>query len=219
MRAVDEVNLRLNEGDTLGIAGESACGKTVLALSIMRLIPRPPGRIVSGRILFEGGDLLSLSDEEMRRVRGKRHLHDLSPGAHDIPQLPSSASGDQVAEVFPLQELSQQRAVRRDAPGDALASWGSRRRRCGPGSLSHQMSGGMRRGVDGSMALSCRPRLMLADELTTALDVTIQARSSIYPGPEAGGRDVAVVPIEHMTLASLPRQPSMLPSCTRGRVV
>ena len=132
VRAVDEVNLHLNEGDTLGIAGESGCGKTVLALSIMRLIPRPPGRIVSGRILFEGGDLLSLSDEEMRRVRGKRISMIFQEPMTSLN--PVFRIGDQVAEVLQLHEGFRQR-THGNAPWRCCASWGSRRRRCGPGTI------------------------------------------------------------------------------------
>ena len=100
VRAVDGVDLRLNEGDTLGIAGESGCGKTVLALSIMRLIPRPPGRIVSGRILFEGTDLLALTDEEMRRIRGKRVSMIFQEPMTSLN--PVFRIGDQIAEALEL---------------------------------------------------------------------------------------------------------------------
>ncbi len=102
VRAVDGVDLRLNEGDTLGIAGESGCGKTVLALSIMRLIPRPPGRIVSGRILFEGTDLLALTDEEMRRIRGKRISMIFQEPMTSLN--PVFRIGDQIAEALELHE-------------------------------------------------------------------------------------------------------------------
>jgi peptide/nickel transport system ATP-binding protein/oligopeptide transport system ATP-binding protein len=173
VRAVDEVNLHLNEGDTLGIAGESGCGKTVLALSIMRLIPRPPGRIVSGRILFEGGDLLSLSDEEMRRVRGKRISMIFQEPMTSLN--PVFRIGDQVAEVLQLHEgLSTKDA--RERAVEMLRLVGIPAPQMRARDYPHQMSGGMRQRVMIAMALSCRPRLMLADEPTTALDVTIQAQ-------------------------------------------
>jgi oligopeptide/dipeptide ABC transporter ATP-binding protein len=173
VRAVDEVNLRLNEGDTLGIAGESGCGKTVLALSIMRLIPRPPGRIVSGRILFEGGDLLALSDEEMRRVRGKRISMIFQEPMTSLN--PVFRIGDQVAETLQLHEgLSSKGALERAVEMLRLVGIPSPEMRARD--YPHQMSGGMRQRVMIAMALSCRPRLMLADEPTTALDVTIQAQ-------------------------------------------
>ena len=173
MRAVDEVNLCLNEGDTLGIAGESGCGKTVLALSIMRLIPRPPGRIVSGRILFEGGDLLALSDEEMRRVRGKRISMIFQEPMTSLN--PVFRIGDQVAETLQLHE-GLSRGTHRSAPWRCSASVGIPAPEMRARDYPHQMSGGMRQRVMIAMALSCRPRLMLADEPTTALDVTIQAQ-------------------------------------------
>jgi oligopeptide/dipeptide ABC transporter ATP-binding protein len=173
VRAVDEVNLRLNEGDTLGIAGESGCGKTVLALSIMRLIPRPPGRIVSGRILFEGGDLLALSDEEMRRMRGKRISMIFQEPMTSLN--PVFRIGDQVAETLRLHEgLSSRDAQARAV--EMLRLVGIPAPEMRTRDYPHQMSGGMRQRVMIAMALSCRPRLMLADEPTTALDVTIQAQ-------------------------------------------
>jgi peptide/nickel transport system ATP-binding protein/oligopeptide transport system ATP-binding protein len=173
VRAVDDVSLRLNEGDTLGIAGESGCGKTVLALSVMRLIPRPPGRIVSGRILFEGGDLLALSDEEMRRIRGKRISMIFQEPMTSLN--PVFRIGDQVAETIQLHEgLSARDAQDRAVEMLHLVGIPSPEMRARD--YPHQMSGGMRQRVMIAMALSCRPRLMLADEPTTALDVTIQAQ-------------------------------------------
>jgi peptide/nickel transport system ATP-binding protein/oligopeptide transport system ATP-binding protein len=173
VRAVDGVNISVNEGDTLGIAGESGCGKTVLALSIMRLIPAPQGRIVSGKIIFDGIDLVRLKEEEMRGIRGK----DISM----IFQEPMTSLnpvfrvGDQIAEMMRQHlGLSRKDAMERavemlrlvgmPSPGERIRDY------------PHQMSGGMRQRVMIAMALSCNPRLMLADEPTTALDVTIQAQ-------------------------------------------
>ncbi len=173
VRAVDEVNLRLYEGDTLGIAGESGCGKTVLALSVMRLIPRPPGRIVSGRILFEGEDLLTFTDEEMRRIRGKRISMIFQEPMTSLN--PVFRIGDQVAEVLQLHEgLSSRNAQERAVEMLRLVGIPAPETRARD--YPHQMSGGMRQRVMIAMALACRPRLMLADEPTTALDVTIQAQ-------------------------------------------
>ncbi|MCU0553883.1 MAG: ABC transporter ATP-binding protein [Syntrophales bacterium] len=173
VKAVDGVDLRLNEGDTLGIAGESGCGKTVLALSVMRLIPRPPGRIVSGRVLFEGQDLMALTDEEMRRVRGKRISMIFQEPMTSLN--PVFRIGDQIAETLRLHEgLSASEAHNRAV--EMLRLVGIPAPEARAMDYPHQMSGGMRQRVMIAMALSCRPRLMLADEPTTALDVTIQAQ-------------------------------------------
>ena len=160
VKAVDGVDLQLNEGDTLGIAGESGCGKTVLALTVMRLIPRPPGRIVSGRILFEGQDLLGLSEEEMRRVRGKRISMIFQEPMTSLN--PVFRVGDQVAETLRLHEgLSAAEAHERAV--EMLRMVGIPAPEARARDYPHQMSGGMRQRVMIAMALSCRPRLMLAD--------------------------------------------------------
>ena len=173
VKAVDGVDLCVNEGDTLGIAGESGCGKTVLALSVMRLVPRPPGRIVSGRILFEGEDLLAFPEEEMRRIRGKRISMIFQEPMSSLN--PVFRIGDQVAETLRLHEgLSSAEAHHRAVEMLRLVGIPAPETRARD--YPHQMSGGMRQRVMIAMALSCRPRLMLADEPTTALDVTIQAQ-------------------------------------------
>jgi len=173
VRAVDGVDLHLGRGKTLGVVGESGCGKTVLALSILKLVPRPAGRIVSGRILLDGRDLLALSDEEMRRVRGR----DISM----IFQEPMTALnpvlriGEQVAEVVRLhQGLSRKDAVERTVEMLGRVGIPSPEKRIRD--YPHQLSGGMRQRIMIAMALSCNPNLLLADEPTTALDVTIQAQ-------------------------------------------
>jgi len=173
VKAVDGVDLRLNEGDTLGIVGESGCGKTVLALSVIRLVPRPPGRIVSGRVLFEGEDLLDLSEEQMRRIRGRRISMIFQEPMTSLN--PVFRIGDQVAETLRLHEgLSARDAHDRAVEMLRLVGIPAPEQRARD--YPHQMSGGMRQRVMIAMALSCRPRLMLADEPTTALDVTIQAQ-------------------------------------------
>jgi peptide/nickel transport system ATP-binding protein/oligopeptide transport system ATP-binding protein len=173
VRAVDGVDFTLNEGDTLGIVGESGCGKTVLALSIMRLIPVPPGRIVSGSVLFEGADLIRLSEPEMRKVRGK-HISMIFQ--EPMTSLnPVFRVGDQIAEAVELHlGLSKKDALDHAVKMLQLVGMPSPRERILD--YPHQMSGGMRQRVMIAMALSCNPRLMLADEPTTALDVTIQAQ-------------------------------------------
>ena len=173
VKAVDRVDIAVDEGDTLGVVGESGCGKTVLALSIMRLIPSPPGRIVSGNVFFGGDDLLSLNAEEMRNIRGK----DISM----IFQEPMTSLnpvlriGEQVSESIRLHKgLGRKEAVSRAIEMLRIVGMPSPERIIR--NYPHQMSGGMRQRVMIAMALSCGPRLMLADEPTTALDVTIQAQ-------------------------------------------
>jgi len=173
VRAVDGVDISIDRGDTLGIVGESGCGKTVLALSIMRLIPDPPGRIVSGQINFKGTNLLNLDENEMRRLRG----NDISM----IFQEPMNSLnpvlkvGDQISEVIRLHEgFSKKDAL--DRALDMLRLVGLSPTRDSLRSYPHQMSGGMRQRIMIAMALACNPELMLADEPTTALDVTIQAQ-------------------------------------------
>ena len=173
VKAVDGVDIFIDEGDTLGIVGESGCGKTVLALSIMRLVPRPPGRIVSGSIFFGGVDLLSLDANEMRKIRGKEiSMIFQEPMTSLNPVL---RIGEQVSETIRLhQGLGRKEALSRAVEMLRLVGMPSPERIIR--NYPHQMSGGMRQRAMIAMALSCNPKLMLADEPTTALDVTIQAQ-------------------------------------------
>jgi oligopeptide/dipeptide ABC transporter ATP-binding protein len=172
VRAVDDVSLRLDAGQTLGIVGESGSGKSTLALSIVRLLP-PAARIVSGEIRFEGENLLEKSAREMRRIRGKRIAMILQDPMASLNPL--FTVGDQIGEPLRVHE----NATRGDAGSRArellaavrIPSPESRVR-----NYPHEMSGGMRQRVVGAIAIACRPRLLIADEPTTSLDLTIQAQ-------------------------------------------
>jgi peptide/nickel transport system ATP-binding protein/oligopeptide transport system ATP-binding protein len=172
-KAVDDVSLSILPGQTLGLVGESGCGKSVTAHSIMRLIPSPPGRIAGGEILFEGRDLAKLSEAQMRRIRGNRiSMIFQEPMTSLNPTYPV---GDQVGEVLRLHEkLPRTAARRRSIEMFRLVGIPAPEKRIDD--YPHQMSGGMRQRVMIAMALACSPQLMIADEPTTALDVTIQAQ-------------------------------------------
>ncbi|MFO7707438.1 MAG: ABC transporter ATP-binding protein [Desulfobacterales bacterium] len=172
-KAVDDVSLSILPGRTLGLVGESGCGKSVTAHSIMRLIPSPPGRIAGGEILFEGRDLVKASEAQMRRIRGNRiSMIFQEPMTSLNPTYPV---GDQVGEVIRLHEkLSRSAARERSIAMFKLVGISAPEKRIDE--YPHQMSGGMRQRVMIAMALACSPQLMIADEPTTALDVTIQAQ-------------------------------------------
>ncbi len=173
IRPVRDLSLSIYPGQTDALVGESGCGKSVSALSILRLIPAPPGKILGGRILLEGRDLLTLREREMRRVRGRDIAMIFQEPMTSLN--PVFTIGDQIAEAVILHQHVSRRAALQIAE-QSLADVGiadpDRRVREYP----HQMSGGMRQRVMIAMALSCKPRLLIADEPTTALDVTIQAQ-------------------------------------------
>jgi peptide/nickel transport system ATP-binding protein len=172
-KAVDDVSLSILPGQTLGLVGESGCGKSVTAHSIMRLIPTPPGWIAGGEIRFEGRDLAKASEAQMRRIRGNRiSMIFQEPMTSLNPTYPV---GDQVGEVLRLHEkLSRREARTRSVAMFKLVGIPAPEKRIDD--YPHQMSGGMRQRVMIAMALACSPQLMIADEPTTALDVTIQAQ-------------------------------------------
>jgi len=173
VKAVDGVSFTVNEGETLGIVGESGSGKSISCLSILRLVPEPAGRIVSGEIFLDGENLLEKSIPEMRRIRGSKISMILQDPMTSLN--PVYTIGNQVMEPVKLhQKLDKKNAwekakemlslVKIPAPEVRMKEY------------PHQMSGGMRQRIVGAMALSCQPRLLIADEPTTALDVTIQAQ-------------------------------------------
>ena len=173
VKAVDDVSFDLNRGETLGIVGESGCGKSVSAYSILRLIPDPPGKIVSGKILFKGEDLLGKSKSEMRKIRGNRISIIFQEPMTSLN--PVFTIGKQIMEVFVLhrdmarkeawrQAIEMLKVVRIPRPDLRVREY------------PHQLSGGMRQRAMIAMALACHPEILIADEPTTALDVTIQAQ-------------------------------------------
>jgi peptide/nickel transport system ATP-binding protein len=172
-RAVDKLSFQVRRGETLAIVGESGCGKSVSALSLMRLVPDPPGRIVGGSVLFEGIDLLGLSEAGMRDIRGNRISMIFQEPMTSLN--PVMRIGDQIAEAVRLHRsmtrretwekaVEMLRLVRIPEPARRAHEY------------PHQLSGGMRQRAMIAMALACRPALLIADEPTTALDVTIQAQ-------------------------------------------
>ena len=173
VKAVDGISYTVARGETLAIVGESGCGKSVGALSLLRLIPDPPGRIVAGRVLFRGRDLLSLDEESLRRVRGREIAMVFQEPMTSLN--PVLSIGMQLTETMLVHlELSRAEAERRAVALLGQVGIGEPERRFKQ--FPHHLSGGMRQRVMIALALSCGPKLIVADEPTTALDVTIQAQ-------------------------------------------
>ena len=192
--AVAGVDLVLNQGEVLGVVGESGCGKSVTARAVMRIIPTPPGSIDSGRVLFEGRDLLNLSEAKMEGIRGDKISMIFQEPMTSLN--PAFTVGDQIAEVFRFHrgmgrreafERAVEELKRVEIPDPA------KRARSYP----HQLSGGMRQRAMIAIALACRPRILIADEPTTALDVTIQAQILNLIGQLQADIGMSVILITH----------------------
>ena len=173
VQAVDGVSFHIDEGETLGLVGESGCGKSVTSLSVMRLIPTPPGEITDGSVLFEGTDLQTLSEREMRRVRGGSiGMIFQEPMTSLNPVL---TIGRQITEALGI-HLDLNKGAARNRAIEILARVGLPDPASRFSDYPHHLSGGQRQRVMIAMAISCNPKLLIADEATTALDVTIQAQ-------------------------------------------
>ena len=192
-RAVDDVTFTLEVGRTLGIVGESGSGKTTLALTLMRLLP-PAARIAAGSVRFEGEELLSKSEAQMRAIRGKRMAMILQDPMASLNPL--FTVGDQIAETLRAHETTTRRAAWARARGLlAAVNIAAPERRVGE--YPHELSGGMRQRVVGAIAISCGPRLLIADEPTTSLDVTIQAQYLKLLGDIQREHGLAMIFITH----------------------
>ena len=194
VRAVDGVTFEVSEGETLALAGESGCGKSVTALSLMRLLSEPPARISPGQIMFDGQDILSLSEDEMRRIRGNRMAIILQDPMTSLNPL--LTVGHQISEAVELHLGAGRKAARRRAI-ELLELVGIPNASKRTNDYPHQFSGGMRQRVTIAAALSCNPKLILADEITTALDVTIQAQVLEILGNVTRDFGTAVLLITH----------------------
>jgi len=194
LHAVDGVDLTIDQGETVAVVGESGCGKTVTAMTVLKLIAMPPGRIVAGEVLWQGRDLVPLDADAMRAIRAKEIAIVFQEPMTSLN--PVYTVGDQIAEVVRLHEgLSRRAALERAVEMLRLVHIPTPQARVRD--YPHQFSGGMRQRVMIAMALSCRPKLLIADEPTTALDVTIQAQILELLGELKGKFGMALMLITH----------------------
>ena len=215
VKAVDGISYSLEAGETMGLVGESGCGKTVSALSLMRLVPEPPGKIVEGEVLLEGEDLLKLGKDRMRRRRGKDIAMVFQEPMTSLN--PVLSVGRQLTEALEM-HLGLSRGAAYTRAGELLEEVGIP----DPGrrldDYPHRMSGGMRQRVMVAMALSCEPKVLLADEPTTAVDVTIQAQLLDLINRLSRERGTAVVIITH-NLGVVARYADSVNVMYAGRIV
>ena len=194
LHAVDGVDMSIDAGETLGVVGESGCGKSVTAKTVMKLIDMPPGKIVAGQVLWQGRDLVPLGPEEMRRIRAKEIAIIFQEPMTSLN--PVYTVGEQIAESVRLHDgLSRKEAMNRAVEMLQLVRIPTPERRVND--YPHQFSGGMRQRVMIAIALACNPKLLIADEPTTALDVTIQAQILDLMGELKERRGMAVMLITH----------------------
>jgi len=194
VHAVDGVDLYVDRGETLGVVGESGCGKSVTALSVMKLLAMPPARIVAGEILWQGRDLIPLAADAMQRIRAKEIAMVFQEPMTSLN--PVYSIGDQIGEVIRLHEgLSRSAVLEKTVEMLKLVHISNPERRVHD--YPHQFSGGMRQRVMIAMALACNPQLLIADEPTTALDVTIQAQILDLLGELKSRMGMAVMLITH----------------------
>ncbi len=194
VKAVDGISFDLRRGETLGIVGESGCGKSVTMLSLMRLIPIPPGRIVSGSIVLDGEDIIPISEQEMAQIRGSKIALIIQDPMTSLN--PVFSIGNQVEEAIKLHQDIPKRTVKERAL-DVLRKVNIPAAEIRAKDYPHQMSGGMRQRVVGAISISCQPQVLIADEPTTSLDVTIQAQYLKLLKDIQKESDLAIIFITH----------------------
>lgn len=215
LKAVDEISYDLHEGETLGLVGESGCGKSVSALSLLRLIPYPPGRIMGGEAIFEGKDLLKMSEEEIRHIRGNKIAMIFQEPMTSLN--PVLTIGFQIGEALELHRGFDRKGARQEVIR-LLRMVGIPDAERRIDDYPHQFSGGMRQRVMIAMALSCNPKLLIADEPTTAVDVTIQAQLLEVIKELTSRLGTAVILITH-NLGVVARHVNRMAVMYAGRIV